>query len=161
MNKLPDVIPEDLPEDTKKRLPAIMEALSHGKNNEEIAAQLAVSKYVIAYDRLLWRQSAGYEVWVYEEFHRLHTAIADQHPIVAYKEMGKLLGRIFAQKIKAEIKAKGGIKVDIEAGESIKTILGDYENAIDKAVKEIVERALSKDGAGEQVDSAKAPSETS
>ncbi|GAH85988.1 unnamed protein product, partial [marine sediment metagenome] len=106
------IIPDDLPEDTKRRLPAIIEAVRLGKSNKEIATELGVSTYVVAHDRLLWRRSDGYEVWVYEEFHRLHAIVADEHPIIAYKEMRHLLGRLIGQKIKAEIKAKGGIKID-------------------------------------------------
>jgi len=144
-----DMIPDDLPEDTKGRLPSIIEGVRLGKSNEEIATELGVSTYVVAHDRLLWRRSDGYEVWVYEEFHRLHAIVAEQHPVIAYKEMRHLLGRLIGQKIKAEIKAKGGIKIDVEAGESIENILREYESAIDKAVEGVVKRALSEDGAGE------------
>lgn len=150
-------VPDDLPVDTRARLPAIMEGVKRGKDNEQMAAELGVSQYVVAYDRLLWRRSEGYEVWVYEEFHRLHAIVADKNPIVAYKEMSHLLGRLIGQKIKAEIKAQGRIKVDVEAGESIESVLREYQDTIDKVVEEAVERAFSKDGAGEQVD----PSETS
>ena len=144
-----EIIPEDLPEDTKRRLPAILEGMKQGKSNEVMAAELGVSTYVVAHDRLLWRRSDGYEVWVYEEFQRLHAIIADESPVTAYKVIAPLLGRIIGQKIKAEIKAKGGIKIDVEAGESIKKILREYEVAIDKAVEGVVERALSEDGPGE------------
>lgn len=143
------IIPDDLPEDTKERLPAIIEGVRLGKSNEEIARELGVSKYVVSHDRLLWRRSDGYEVWVYEEFQRLHAIISDENPIIAYKVIAPLLGRLIGQKIKAEIKAKGGIKVDVEAGESIKSILKGYDDIIDSAVEKIVERALQKDGAGE------------
>lgn len=155
-----EIIPEDLPEDTKGRLPAIMAAVSQGKNNEQIAAELGVSRYVVAHDRLLWRRSDGYEVWVYEEFQRLHAAVAEDHPITAYRVMGGLLGRLIGQKIRAEIKAKGKIKFDIEAGESIESLAREYEDLITGITEKVFERALSEDGAGEQVDSAQAPSET-
>lgn len=154
------MIPDDLPEETKKRLPAIMEGVGLGKTNERIATELGVSRYVVAHDRLLWQRSGGYEVWVYEEFQRLHAVVADEHPITGYKVMGQLMGRIISQKIRAEIKAQGRIKVDVEAGESIKDVLRGYEAAIDKAVEKVVGGAFSKDGAGEQVDPAEAASET-
>jgi len=153
-------VPDDLPEDTKGRLPAIMKGVQQGKSNEEIAEELGVSKYVIAHDRLLWRRSDGYEVWVFEEFHRLHAIVADSSPITAYKEMRHLLGRLIGQKIRAEIKAKGRIKVDVEAGESIESVLREYQDTIEKIVDEAVDRALSEDGSGEQVDPAEAASET-
>ena len=143
------IIPDDLPEDTKRRLPSILEGLKEGKSNEVMAKELGVSTYVVAHDRLLWRRSDGYEVWVYEEFHRLHAIVADEHPVIAYKEMRHLLGRLIGQKIKAEIKAKGGIKIDVETGESIEKLLGEYEDAINKVVEGAVKRALSEDGTGE------------
>lgn len=142
------IIPDDLPEDTKGRLPTIIEGVRLGKGNEEIAKELGVSKYVVSHDRLLWRRSDGYEVWVYEEFQRLHAAISDEHPVTAYKVLGQLMGRLITQKIKAEIKAKGGIKIDVEAGESIEKLLEEYEDTIDKVVEGAVKRAFSKDGSG-------------
>jgi len=153
-------VPDDLPVDTKARLPAIMEGLRQGKTNEEMAAELGVSKFVVAHDRLLWHRSEGYESWVFEEFHRLHAVVADTHPVTAYKEIRHLLGRLIGHKIKAEIKAQGRIKVDVEAGESIENILREYEDAIDKVVEEAVDRAFSKDGPRKQVDPAEASPET-
>jgi len=154
-------VPDDLPEDTKARLPAIMEGLREKKTNEQMAAELNVSKYVIAHDRLLWRRSDGYEMWVYEEFHRLHAIVANKSPIQAYKVIGGLLGRLIGHKIKAEIKAQGRIKVDVEAGESIEGILRDYEDTIDRVVEEAFDRAFSKDGPRKQVDPTPAAPETS
>ena len=140
------MIPDDLPEGTKARLPAIIEGVALGKTNDEIAAELGVSRYVVVHDRLLWRRSDGYEVWVYEEFHRLHAAIANQHPITAYKEVSRLLAQVIGQKIKAEIKTQGKIEVDIGAGESIKEVLKEYEEVIDRVVEKVVKQAFSTDG---------------
>lgn len=153
------IIPDDLPEDTKRRLPAILDGMKQGKSNEVMAVELGVSTYVVAHDRLLWRRSDGYEVWVYEEFQRLHAIIADESPVTAYKVIAPLLGRIIGQKIKAEIKAQGRIKVDVEAGETLESILGEYENIIAKVSKEIFERNLPEDSPRKQVDSTETPPE--
>ncbi len=146
MSLVPGVVPDDLPEETKKRLPVILEGVMHQKSNEEIAVQLGVSKYVVDRDLLLWRRSDGYEVWVYEEFHRLHAVIADSDPKLAYRQMSALLGRLIGQKIKADIKAEGQIKVDVDLGKSIERILGEYEDVINKVSEEAIKRNIQKDG---------------
>ncbi len=151
-------VPDDLPEDTKRRLPAIMDGVQAGKTNAEIAAELGVSKFVIDNDRLLFQRSAGYEIWVEEEFQRLHTIIADTSPEVAYKVMGQLMKAIIGLKIKAEIMAKGKITVNLKTGESIEAILGEYEDVITKIAEKVTEGIISRDDSEESVDSTPPPS---
>ncbi len=151
-------VPDDLPEDTKRRLPEIMEGVQAGKSNAEIAAELGVSKFVVDNDRLLWKRSAGWEIWVEEEFQRLHEHVSDTNPETAYKVMGQLMKSIIGLKIKAEIMAKGKITFNVKPGESIEAILGEYEDAIAEIAEKVTERIVQRDDPGESVDPPSPPS---
>jgi hypothetical protein len=90
-----------LPEATQRRLPQIKAGLLEGKTSQEIATICHVRRETIERDKRSWRQSGELEDWVKEEAIRLHYLVVKKHPVDAYREVMRLLGKTLVQRIEA------------------------------------------------------------
>ena len=73
----------------------------------QIAKKLGVHRNTIVKDLRLWRESGGFEDWLYAEFMRLHGAVKSDGEESAYRVVSRLLERTMAQRVKAEVEARG------------------------------------------------------
>jgi len=95
-----------LPEATRIRLPKIKTGLIEGKTSEQIAKECGVTRETIERDKHAWRQSGDFEDWIKEEWLRLHILIQEKDPVIAYKEITRLLGKTLTQKVETALTQK-------------------------------------------------------
>lgn len=141
------MVPEELPQATRERIPKIMLGLLRGKTNAEIAKTTIppVTDWTIKKDRRLWRNSGGYYEWLEGEFFRLHGDMRDEDRKTAYKEVCRLLGRFISRKIEAKVEGK----FDVRPSKEIEEILRGFGGIVSKVARETVERAIQEDSSGE------------
>ena len=95
-----------LPEATRIRLPKIKAGLLANKTSEQIAKECGVKRQTIERDKQEWRQSGDFEDWIKEEWMRLHLLIQKQDPVIAYREITRLLGKTLTQKVETALTQK-------------------------------------------------------
>jgi hypothetical protein len=92
-----------------QRLDKLKQGLLSGKTLQEIAEECGVGIATIHRDLKAWRDSGGFELWLTEEFYRLHGQVKGTDPTTAYREISNLLGRTITQRQKVEGELKGGV----------------------------------------------------
>jgi len=95
-----------LPEATRIRLPKIKTGLIEGKTSQQIAEECSVTRETIERDKHAWRQSGDFEDWIKEEWLRLHLLIQQKDPVIAYREITRLLGKTLTQKVETALTQK-------------------------------------------------------
>ena len=99
---------------TKRRLPTIKASLMLGLNRGQIAEKLHVNEKTIDRDFKTWVASNDFEIWLKEEWLRLHNLVLHEDLIEAYKQISKLCGQMLTRKIER--------KEQIEISEEIVTV---------------------------------------
>ena len=73
---------------------------------EQIAKECGVKRQTIERDKREWRQSGDFEDWIKEEWLRLHLLIQQKDPVIAYREITRLLGKTLTQKVETALTQK-------------------------------------------------------
>lgn len=98
---------------TLKRLPKIKHGLIKGWNREQIGAKCEVTEKTIDRDMEAWVQSGLFEVWIKEEFLRLHPKVVKEDIVEAYRNISKLVGKMITRKFEAKTEYKEEIKQEL------------------------------------------------
>jgi len=126
-----------LPTQTLKRLPRIKANLLRGLNYEQIGEKCGVTEKTIDRDVKVWVDSGLFEVWIKEEWLRLHAIIIHEDPVEAYRQISKLLSRMVTRKaeIKREEKIEVIERVELSVTEDEDAILSKAALILDRKVK--------------------------
>lgn len=87
---------------TLHRLPTIKQGIMEGLNRTKIGEKCGVTEKTIDRDVRAWVDSGLFEVWLKEEFLRLHSLISKTYPELAYKEVSRIIGRMVTRKVEAK-----------------------------------------------------------
>ena len=87
-----------LPPQTAQRLPIIKAELLKGTSYPEIGKKLQVTERTIDRDIATFVSSGEFEVWLKEEWLRLHAQVINDDPIEAYRNVSKLIARMVTRK---------------------------------------------------------------
>ena len=113
---------------TRERLPTIKQGLLTGLSYDQIADKLGVGHRTIDRDIKRWLESGDFELWIKEEWIRLHNIIIHDNPEEAYRNITKLVAKMLTQKLekKVEITEK---KIDVD--------IRDYTIAVEASINYI------------------------
>lgn len=92
-----------LPTQTMKRLPQIKSGLLQGLTTEQIADICKVTEKTIDRDLAIFRQSGQFDLWLREEWMRLHCIIMQKDPTEAYRQLTKLLGKTLVARFEQKV----------------------------------------------------------
>jgi len=112
---------------TLKRLPKIKHGLIKGLNRVQIGDKCGVTEKTIDRDMQSWVQSGLFEIWIKEEFVRLHPKALKKDLMEVYKEICKLVGKTIIRK--AEIKKE----IKTERRTDIHILMERYEGIVKRA----------------------------
>jgi len=87
---------------TLKRLPKIKRGVILGLNRDQIGATCQVTEKTIDRDFIAWVDSGLFEVWIKEEFVRLHPQVCKKDLVEAYRNITKLVGKMITRRIEAK-----------------------------------------------------------
>lgn len=96
---------------TRIRLPKIKKGLVEGLTLGQIADICGVKERTINRDKEAWLASGDFEIWLRDEWLRIHAQIVKKDPKEAYRSLTRLVGRQIAQRITQEIKAEEKIEI--------------------------------------------------
>jgi len=80
--------------------------------------------YEISYYQLTriareWKETGGYEDWLFETWFHLHRIIEDKDPSLAYKRVSSLMEKLITRKYKHQVDGK----VKLEASDKVKELV--------------------------------------
>ena len=119
---------------TLKRLSTIKTGLIAGLNCEQIGVKCGVTEKTIDRDIVRWVDSGLFEIWLKEEFLRLHTNIIHDHPVEAYRQVSKLVGKMLTHKVETKSEHVERKEIDV----NITTLLAKYEATVERATNRII-----------------------
>jgi hypothetical protein len=73
-----------------------------GQTRVQIGEACGVSEKTIDRDIGAWVQSGLFDQWLKEEFVRLHPIMVKTYPELVYKELARLMGKMFTRKIEVK-----------------------------------------------------------
>jgi len=122
---------------TLKRIPIIKESIRKGLNREQIGAKCGVTEKTIDRDMKAWVQSGLFEIWLKEEFVDLHNYVRDADPVIAYKEIARIVGRMVTRKIEARTEVTEHIeaRIHLDVTEDEDRILNRAASILDKKLR--------------------------
>ena len=145
---------------TLKRLPEIKQGFINGSSYEEIAVACSVHHRTIERDVQSWVNTGLFEVWIKEEFLRLHPKAIKKDLLKAYDNICKLVGKMITRK--AEIRSREervNMKLDVKRLEVVE-LFETYDKAVAAAVRRNIE-SLTKDTNQQQMDTTHPNAKTS
>ena len=125
-----------LPPQTAQRLPIIKAELLKGTSYPEIGKKLQVTERTIDRDIATFVSSGEFEVWLKEEWLRLHAQVINDDPIEAYRNVSKLIARMVTRKELSIVKEEVTINRNFNLthySEEDKTAILDAYRRLNKA----------------------------
>ena len=100
---------------TQRRLPTIKRHLLLGQSSQQIGECLGVTEKTIDRDIRAFIESGDFELWIKEEWIRLHNIIIHDNPEEAYRNITKLVSNMLTRRFKSEEIQYEEIKLVIDA----------------------------------------------
>jgi DNA-binding transcriptional regulator LsrR (DeoR family) len=125
---------------TLKRLDKIKDGIIEGLNRRQIGDKIGVSERTIRRDIRAWVESGLFEVWLKEEFLRLHSDMIHENPELAYQQIAKLVGHMFTRKIERKEQIEVSEKVEID----LSVFSDDEKSILDRAARVLEKKSKGK-----------------